>query len=169
MKIIFISDIHGNKKSIEFLRKERFDQLIVLGDIYGYGYEPEKDEELIKELLNYKDKMICLKGNSDVDNSNIFTSSKAIKFVNDDITFRCDHGDKYNYHNASFINEKGILVYGHEHTPYIKKVDNMIYVCVGSIGKPRNGSVASYGVYEKNNFILYSIDNKVLDSIKIGR
>jgi putative phosphoesterase len=167
MRIIFISDIHGNKESIEFLRKEKFDELIVLGDVYGYGFEPEKDSDLINELLNYKNKMICLKGNSDIDNANLFSPSKSIKFTCDGILFRCDHGNRFNYRNASFITEKGVLVFGHEHTPYIQKIDNMIYVCVGSIAKPRNGTVPSYGVYEKNHFIIYSKDHKIIDQIKI--
>ena len=167
MRIIFISDIHGNKDGLNFLRKEKFDQLIVLGDIYSYGYNPDQDEEVIKELMNYKSKLICLKGNSDFDNYSLFTQNKSIKFVVDNILFRCDHGNKYNIHNGSFINEKGVLIYGHEHVPYIKKISNMIYVCVGSVGKPRYESKPSYAVYEKKNIILYSLNHEIIDSIKI--
>ena len=167
MRILFISDIHGNKDCLNILRRERFDQLIVLGDIYSYGYNEEDDKDTVKELLNYKSKLLCLKGNSDIDNDELFSKDKSIKFVTDNILFRCDHGDKYNYHNASFIGEKGVLIYGHEHVPYIKKIENMIYVCVGSIGKPRYGSKASYAVYDKNNLIIYSIDKEIIDSIKI--
>ncbi len=103
MRIIFISDIHGNKESIEFLRKETIDELIVIGDVYGYGFEPEKDSDLINELLNYKNKMICLKGNSDIDNANLFSPNKSKKFTCDGILFSCDHGKRFNYRNASFI------------------------------------------------------------------
>lgn len=167
MRIMFISDIHGNKECLNILRKERFDQLVVLGDIYSYGYNEDDDKDTIKELMNYKSKLICIKGNSDSDNKELFSKDKSIKFVVDNILFRCDHGDKYNYHHASFIDEKGVLIYGHEHVPYIKQISNMIYVCVGSLGKPRYGSKASYAIYEKNNLIIYSIDKEIIDSIKI--
>lgn len=168
MRILFLSDIHGNKQSLDFLKTEKFNQLIVLGDIYGYGYEPEKDQDTVNELLNYKDKMLCIKGNSDVNNSNLFSPSKSIQFTIDNILFRCDHGDTYNYHSGSFIKEKGVLLFGHEHVPYIHRVGDMIYACVGSVGKPRSGSPASYAVYEKNTLTLYTLDKKVIDSVVIS-
>ncbi len=167
MRIIFISDIHGNKDCLAFLRKEKFDQLIVLGDIYSYGFNEDDDKDTINELMNYKNKMFCLKGNSDIDNKELFSGEDTIKFNVDNHLFICNHGNKYNYHNASFLEEKAILVYGHEHVPYIQKVDNMIYVCVGSLGKPRYSTKASYAVYEKGQIILYSLDKEVIDSIKI--
>ena len=167
MRIIFISDIHGNKDSLSFLRKERFDQLIVLGDVYSYGFEPDKDDDTIKELMNYKSKMICLKGNSDSDNQNLFTDVDTIKFTTDNHLFICNHGNKYNYHNASFLGEKAVLIYGHDHVPYIKEVDNMIYVCVGSLGKPRYATKPSYAVYEKGQIVLYSLDKEIINQVKI--
>ena len=51
MRIIFISDIHGNKESLSFLKKEKFDQLVVLGDVYSYDIDSQNDAETINELL----------------------------------------------------------------------------------------------------------------------
>jgi putative phosphoesterase len=52
MKIAILSDIHGNhfalEKVLEKARREKIDQLIILGDFVGYYYHPE----LVLNLLN---------------------------------------------------------------------------------------------------------------------
>ena len=38
MRLLIISDIHGNYNDLEkVVNKEKFDQLIVLGDLFNYG------------------------------------------------------------------------------------------------------------------------------------
>lgn len=53
MKIAIISDIHGNhyalQKVLDFARKEKVEKLLVLGDVCGYYYHPEKVLSLIDE------------------------------------------------------------------------------------------------------------------------
>jgi putative phosphoesterase len=53
MKIAVVSDIHGNhfalKKVLDTARKEKADKLLVLGDICGYYYHPDKCLQLIEE------------------------------------------------------------------------------------------------------------------------
>lgn len=53
MKIAVVSDIHGNhfalKKVLDTARKEKVDKLLVLGDICGYYYHPDKCLHLIEE------------------------------------------------------------------------------------------------------------------------
>ena len=63
-KIAIISDIHANiealnevKKDIE---KENVDEVICLGDIVGYGPDPDKAIEIIKDFANY-----IIRGNHD--------------------------------------------------------------------------------------------------------
>lgn len=61
----------------------------------------------------------------------------------------------------------GILVYGHEHIPYIKKNENMIYVNVGSISLPKNNSNPTYAIYKNKNITIYDIYENIIDSIDL--
>ena len=62
---------------------------------------------------------------------------------------------------------KGILVYGHEHIPYIEKKDNMIYINVGSISLPRDGNDPTYMIYENKEFTIYDIYWNIVSNIRI--
>ena len=136
MKILFISDIHGiniNLKIIEkIIKREKIDKLVVLGDLYyagpTYNQKYEVNSINVKDILTkYSDRIICLKGNCD---SNV--DIKASDFpICDNLALICvdgldiylTHGNKYNLVNNRKFNRKGILVYGHEHIPYIKKME----------------------------------------------
>ena len=54
MKIGIISDIHGNYDALfsvlEKAKKESVDHLLILGDIVGYYYHPEKILNLLASL-----------------------------------------------------------------------------------------------------------------------
>jgi len=64
MKILIFSDIHSNLEALEVLEKEikkrRPDKIICLGDIVGYGADPE---ECIKRVKNLRCEVIA--GNHD--------------------------------------------------------------------------------------------------------
>lgn len=69
MKIAVISDIHSayepfNEAVLE-AKKEGFDQIIILGDLFTYGVDPFKCVELTKELIS-KDRAILIEGNHDL-------------------------------------------------------------------------------------------------------
>ena len=73
----------------------------------------------------------------------------------------------YSINKRDKFNKKGILIYGHHHTPYIEKIDDIIYICVGSILLPRNNSKPSYAIYENKKIAIYSIEKKLIDNIDI--
>ena len=55
MKLLMVSDIHGDFKSLEkVLKNENFDRLVVLGDLFSYG-------KIILDLNNSGLNEICLK------------------------------------------------------------------------------------------------------------
>ena len=61
-----MSDIHGNYKSLNnVLKNESFDKLIILGDLFSYGfnYNNKDENNILKLLSNYKDAIILIKGN----------------------------------------------------------------------------------------------------------
>lgn len=159
MKIIFISDIHGKENYLPIIEKLSFDELICLGDIGN-------NENVDNWLLKYKEKLICLKGNCDYENPLLFTQEDTIKFNVDDINIICNHGNKYSYSKGS-PDFSGVLIYGHEHVPYIKKIDNKIYICVGSIGSPRNNTLPCYALYENKTFYIKDINNNIIDKITL--
>ena len=85
---------------------------------------------------------------------------KYLKINSKDFYFT--HGNIYNcYSNDTFTD--GVLVYGHEHKPYIKKDIDMIYVNPGSISLPRTEFGPSYGVINGNKITIYEVvSDKVL-------
>ncbi|MBN2385064.1 metallophosphoesterase family protein [bacterium] len=64
MKIVILSDIHGNLEALNsilhFLDHEKIDQIICLGDIVGYGANPNECIELIRTTCD-----LALIGNHD--------------------------------------------------------------------------------------------------------
>jgi len=181
MKILFISDIHGVTNNLDYIRnldnKENFDKVVVLGDLYYAGptYDNMYEVNSIKVkdfLVSFKDKLMCMRGNcdSDVDvKSSDFPICNNLSLLYiDGIDIYLTHGDEYSKYKNRKFDRKGVLVYGHEHIPYIEEIDDMIYICVGSISLPRGGNRPSYMTYESKKFTIYSIDEEIIDSIEVG-
>ena len=84
----------------------------------------------------------------------------------DDINIYITHGNEFNNKKYNKFNNC-VLVYGHEHIPYIDKRDSMTYICVGSISLPRNNSNPSYMIYQNRMFTIYDIEENIIDSITI--
>lgn len=151
MKLLIASDIHG---SYYYLRKlldhydSSFDSIILLGDILYHGprnnlpkeYEPLKVVELLKE---YKDKIICIKGNCDAEIDELVLPFELNKLIiipyNKDIKLYFTHGHIYNKSNLPKGIKKGdYLFYGHEHISYIENADGINIINPGSISIPKD-------------------------------
>jgi len=63
MKTLIVSDIHANITALETVLADagEFDSVWVLGDLVGYGPDPNESIELIRTLPN----LVCLLGNHD--------------------------------------------------------------------------------------------------------
>lgn len=165
MKLLMISDIHGISKNVKTLeekvRLKDFDYMVILGDLFSSAYSKEEDERVIIEFLNkYKGKLIVVKGNCDRP-SNILKIPVNVEDVQylkvDQYDFYFTHGNIYNYdRNDTFSN--GILVYGHEHVPYIKKDSDMIYLNTGSLSLPRDDYGKTFAIYENKVLKIYQLD-----------
>ena len=176
MKIIFISDIHGIKTNIELIEKkikyEKFDKLVVLGDLFYNYYNSLKDCDVsyIKDFLErYKDIIICLRGNCDFDNDLEILSFPIISPLEylavDNLDIYLTHGHIYNDNNWDKYNT--ILIFGHYHIPSIKKENNIIFINPGSISLPKKDYKPSYLVYENRKFTIYDIENTIVDEIQL--
>ena len=64
MRVLVLSDIHGNLAALEAVLEaegDRFDEAWCLGDIVGYGARPNECVDRIRELTT-----VCLAGNHDL-------------------------------------------------------------------------------------------------------
>ncbi len=70
MRIAILSDIHGNLESMQAVldhaEKQGYDRLICLGDIVGYGANPQECVDGIREIISkHHGKELVVKGNHD--------------------------------------------------------------------------------------------------------
>ena len=173
MKLLIVSDIHGGyEELLKITKNEVFDKLIILGDLfsYGYSYDKENEENIINLLEKYKNKLIILKGNCDtLVNYEILGLNAfeiiTLPFNNSLISFT--HGNKY---KKGFLPEYhgNIFISGHTHVPVIEKQNDIIYANPGSISKPRNGSYKSYLIFDNNKLILKTIDKIIIKEMIIN-
>lgn len=179
MKILFLSDIHGIHKNLDYIdeviKSKNIDKLVVLGDLYycGPSYHDELDVNgsLVKVFLTkYKDILICMRGNCDslvdIKVSDFPICSDLGMLLIDNLNIYITHGNDFNRYKNNKISN-GVLIYGHDHTPYIINEGDMTYICVGSISLPRGGSKPSYLIYEDRSFTIYDIEDNIVDTISI--
>lgn len=180
MKILFISDIHGITNNLEIVDKKiienKIDKLVCLGDLYytgpSYNNKYSINSKGVFDFLNkYQDILICMRGNCDssVDiKASDFPICDGISLINTDgLDIYITHGNEYSLEKNRKFNRSGILVYGHEHTPYIKKNNDMIYINVGSISLPKKNNNPTYAVYDNKNITIYDINDSIIDSINL--
>ena len=173
MKLMFISDIHGISTNLskikEIFQKNHCDKLVVLGDLYYIGPRNQKIEgynikEVEEFLESLQDKLVCMRGNcdSDVDimvsNFPIIENLSLIMMENRDIYIT--HGHIYN--ETNWQKENSILVYGHFHTPFIKRVETNYYINPGSISLPRKTYPPTYLILTEEKATIYDIDENII-------
>lgn len=165
---LFISDIHGNIENLSKLELNKYDTIFFLGDLYGYY---ENDESIKEFIYNNSHKLVCIKGNCDYDEdyeSLGMTPNEYVHFNEYGKNIYLTHGNKNSLSKGNSFNNADVLIYGHEHIPYIEKGSDSIYICVGSVSKPRNSLGSTYMEYEKGIFTIKDFDNNIIDQIKIS-
>ena len=173
MKLMFISDIHGIKTNLEKVKAKfkelNCDKLVVLGDLYYIGprnkmiegYDIKAVESFLESM---KDKLVCMRGNCDsevdlmISNFPIMNELSLIMTENHDLYIT--HGHIYN--ESNWMKENSILIYGHFHIPFIKKIETNYYINPGSISLPKEGYKASYLIYDENKITIYDIDDNII-------
>lgn len=173
MKLMFISDIHGIATNLHIIKekfiKNQCDKLVVLGDLYYIGPRNKMIEgyniEKVKQFLeSMKENLICMRGNCDsevdimVSNFPILNELSLIMTENHDLYIT--HGHIYN--ESNWTKENSILIYGHFHIPFIKKIETNYYINPGSISLPKEGYLPSYLVYDENKMTVYDIKDNII-------
>lgn len=127
MRYAIFSDVHANleafKVVVKFLKRGKIDTIIFLGDIVGYGANPNQAIDLLKSL-----NVTCIAGNHDWAAVNKFDTTYFNRFARDAIKwtskqlsaegrtflngltlgfskkgFECVHGDLYYPENFNYI------------------------------------------------------------------
>lgn len=173
MKIMFISDIHGIKTNLEKI-KEKYqelscDKLVVLGDLYYIGPRNKMiegyDIKAVQTFLeSMKENLICIKGNCD---SEVDISVSSFPIINELSLIMTEQHDLYIthghiYNESNWSKENSILIYGHFHIPFIKKIETNYYMNPGSISLPRDGYKPSYLIFEEDKVTIYDIDDNII-------
>ena len=174
MKIMFISDIHGISDNLGKIREKykefKCNKLVILGDIYNnYNYY-DNNKDKVQEFLNdFKDSLICVRGNCDSLTDLYDIPTQPIKELDliktNNLDIYITHGHIYNEDN--WDRENTILIQGHTHRPKISKKDNNIYINPGSISLPRGDNLPSYLVFNEKEFIIYDILDNIIDELRL--
>ena len=150
MKILILSDVHGNIKLMDKILKEHNDSdfKIFLGDFELWSKEEHKNQ--IKKF----DKVVT--GNCDA--SNLSSMYEIIEL--NSVRILITHGHMFSsfLHKIDFnkLNEFAtknnvtIVLHGHDHISECIEFNGITRFNPGSISYPRNGNKPSYGILEIN-------------------
>lgn len=204
MKIVIISDLHGNFDALSAL-PETCNELWVLGDLVNYGPEPVAIVDFVKANSS-----IVVRGNHDhsvgydedprssarfkkmAETTRQYTASvlneerknflrhlplhKEVRRQNTRF-FLCHAKPTdplYSYCPADspeWISEvrtvtSDVLLVGHTHVPFMRRIGNCLIVNPGSLGQPRTGKPeACYAVWEDGSFQLKSYAYPVEETV----
>lgn len=171
MKILIVSDIHGGIEEFkQVLSQEVFDKLIVLGDLFSYGFHGDiKTQEITDLLQKHKEKLLLIRGNCDrylsYEEVGLYAYDIiTLPFNNHKVT--CTHGDRY---GRGFLpDEHGdIILTGHTHIPMLIKENGVVYANPGSLSKPRGFSSKSYLLFTEEKLILKTLQGEVIKELNI--
>ena len=178
MKILIASDLHGSfyyaKELIERFKQEKADKIILLGDIYNHGPRNPLPKEYspmqVAEVLNgIKEKLIVVKGNCD---SAVDTMISEFSFIEDLVvvsggkTVFLTHGHVFNK-DVMPTTKFDAVIYGHFHTGFIDRKDDVVIANAGSLSLPKGGTLNSYIVLEETQLTLKNIDGQEITKINI--
>lgn len=174
MKLLIISDIHGSSYYAKMIPKifklEKADEMIILGDLYYHGprnplpkdYSPMNVCNILNSI---KEKLKAVRGNCDalvdetISDFN-FHDHLLLNINNKRIYFT--HGDKYN--QDVLPDEKfDIMFYGHFHTGFIRKKNNLIFANPGSLSLPKNNTRHSYIIMDSEKITLKDISGSIIE------
>ena len=128
MKILLVSDTHGNNEVIDRLVKKHPDM-----DLYLHLGDSESTPEMLRPF-------VTVKGNCD------YFSDANDKFI-----IRTEVGYLFATHKPPLINQKeaeksgiAIICHGHTHKRRFEKIGNIVYINPGAVSFARDGHDLSY-------------------------
>lgn len=186
VKILFVSDLHGNKEALDVLPDD-FDALICAGDLVDYGPDPQAaicfvrqnaltavtgnhDKaaalgidcgcgEAMKELSVATRKQLNLEEEEKAYLANLPMSAHVEVGGIKVYVIHATPRDLYRYVKpdisdselAAMFSDKNadLILWGHTHLPWMRRVGDFTVLNPGSLGQPRDGNwYASFAVWE---------------------
>ncbi|EFE95569.1 phosphodiesterase [Serratia odorifera] len=161
MKLMFAADLHGSLSATEQL-VQRFaqsgaDWLILLGDLLNHGprnalpdnYQPAQVAEQLNRLA---DRIIAVRGNCDSEVDQMLLSFPIDTPWQQAIWQKrrlfLTHGHLYHPSAPPPLSAGDVLAYGHTHLPQAERQGDIYCFNPGSIGMPKGGFPASYGLLQ---------------------
>lgn len=180
MKYLIVSDIHGCLPSLEkvlqFYDENKYDMLLILGDILNYGPRNGVPEGLdapgIVAALNARAKdIVAVRGNcdSEVDQMLLRFSmmSDSSLIVDGGRRIFLTHGHIYNEERRPELG-CDVFIYGHTHLQKLEKSDDGTIICnTGSITFPKGGNEKTFATLEDGILSIRLLDGTVVNSISI--
>lgn len=166
MKYFIASDIHGSFKHAQSLFKaferEQADKLLLLGDLLYHGPRNDLPEgynpkAVIELLNNYKEKIICVRGNCDTEVDQMVLDFPIMAdyciLTQGEVVVYATHGHVYGENNPPKLSGNEILLCGHTHVPKCVQKEGFCYMNPGSVSIPKEGSWHGYMIWEGRSFV----------------
>lgn len=179
MKYLVVSDIHGSLPRLEqvlnFFEKNKYDMLLILGDILNYGprnglpvgLDPNG---IVERLNNLSDKIVAVRGNCDSEVDQMLLKfpilSDYLILVSEGKRIFLTHGHKYNPDNRTELGIE-ILFYGHTHLWCLEEKDGIIVCNTGSVTFPKGGNAPTFATIDEDLIRVRDTDGNILKEMKI--
>lgn len=172
MKILIVSDIHGNLPALEYCLKieKNIDLLISLGDVVNYGPWSNECVDLLETIDNtikisgnHERNFLLGKSESSSIIENLFFKTtypyfnrfghiknyvKKQQFNNFELIHTLE--DKYIFNDTKISLNKNVIL-GHSHQMFIRNINNFYLINPGSLGLNRkNFNVLNYILWYKD-------------------
>ena len=169
MKYIVISDIHGGiyelNKVLDIYFKEHCSKLLILGDLFDYGFSITRDD-IVNKLNSMKGSIIAVSGNCDNNIKDILFDMPYINKTNiNNQNIVLTHGHLYSKDYLSNL-DSDIIFTGHSHVASIEIINNKLFINPGSISKSRRGE-KSFAIIDEEKVTIRNLDNEILEQINI--
>lgn len=176
MKLLIISDIHGDadclERALSVFEDEGCDKIVILGDILYHGprndlpsgYAPKR---VISMLNPLSEKIIAVRGNCDAEVDGMVLTFPIMadytRIITDELSIFATHGHKFNTGTDRVLGKGEILLHGHTHILMCQEFGNdNLYLNPGSISLPKEGNPKTYMLYENRCFTVKDFDGNTV-------
>ncbi len=182
LKYLLLSDIHGSRPALErvldFYRRERYDMLLLLGDVLNYGprngLPAGLDAQGVAALLNpLAGSIVAVRGNCDSEVDQMLLRFPMMGdyavVVDDGLRLFLTHGHRWDTaHLPPFAFD--VFACGHSHLWELgRDAAGHAIVNTGSPTFPKQGRPATFATLENGVLSVRTLDGSVLSSERVGR